>query len=364
MSIVISQIEGLYRWLARPILLFYALPWLMALLVMGTLAQSQVGLYAAHQTYFSAWIIWLGPLPLPGTYLTLILITLSLTTKFLLGSPWNRHKLGTTLTHMGVLLLLYGGIATALTQREAFMVINEGESTNQIADYHSRVLKIFKNDEIIAQIAFEALTPDQPIAGLPFTVTPTMTCLNCSAEPIEHSEELRHGMAEKINLIAIASEKENERNLSGMMFTVVGTDETDGLYASLEDVPMIPQFKIDENVYGLQVSRKSEPLPFTVHLVDFVKDDYPGTFEARTYHSDIVVEDGDLKWPVRIEMNQPLRYHGYTFYQSSFGITPQGRERTVLSVVQNKGWLFPYIASAVIFAGMCMHLFQRLGRKT
>lgn len=359
----VRNITDLCRWLARPVLLFYALPWLMVLLAAGTLAQAEIGLYDAHREYFTTWILWWGPLPLPGTYLTLTLITASLSAKFILGSPWNPARLGTTLTHLGVLVLLYGGMATALTQLEGFMVITEGDRADTAADYHERVLKIFKDDSLAAQIPFEALREGRAVGDLPFSLTPIFICANCSAEEIRGGGDIkRHGMAEKIDLIAIPREKENEMNLSGMMFEASGTGATDGLYATLEDVPMIPHFEVNDVTYGVQMGRYVYDVPFAIELVDFKREDYPGSDEARAYHSDVILHDGDVRWPVRIEMNAPLRYQGYTLYQASYGMTPDGRERTVLSVVRNKGWLFPYLASAIIFAGLCTHLFQRFVR--
>lgn len=359
-----DHITDLFRWLARPVLLFYTLPWLMVLLTIGTVAQAEIGLYRAHQLYFSSWILWWGPLPLPGTYLTLTLITLSLTAKFLLGSPWRLTKLGTTLTHLGVLLLLYGGMATALTQQESFMVITEGDETSEIADYNDRVLKIYTDVTLSRQIPLNELNTGRPVDGLPFDLIPTYICANCTPELHEGESTIpRRGMAEKIDLVGTKLEKENELNLSGMMFEAKGTGDTDGLYATLEDVPMVPRFTVEGQNFGVQMGRRVSILPFSLHLVDFARETYPGTEEARAYHSDMIVKDGNLEWPVRIEMNAPLRYKGYTFYQSSFGVTPQGTERTVLSVVRNEGWLFPYLASAVIFAGLCVHLFQRLAAR-
>ncbi len=358
------RIQSFGRWLARPVLLFYALPWLMILLTLGTLAQAELGLYRAHQLYFSSWIYWAGPLPLPGTYLTLTLITISLTAKFLMGSPWDRPKVGTTLTHLGVLVLLYGGLVTALTQREGFMVIEEGRQTNLVSAYHDRVLTIEKKDQPFSKIAFDALQEDTPVASLPFSLTPTLICRNCLPEPFAQSTDTRRrGMAEKVTLTQAPPEKEDELNLSGLMFEVSGTDDTDGVYAILEDVPMIPAFQRGEDTYTVTIGRRQTTLPFAIALEDFQKQDYPGTQTARAYHSDVTVKDGTLGWPVRIEMNTPLRYRGYTLYQSSFAYTPDGTEKTVLSVVQNKGWLFPYLASAIIFAGLCVHLFQRLGAR-
>src|SRR5690606_9364634 len=140
-----------------------ALPYLMVLLAAGTIAQSKIGLYAAHREYFSSWIVWLGPAPLPGMYPVLGLITLSLSAKFLIDCPRSREKIGTTLAHLGVLILLYGGLATALTQQEGFMVIAEGKSANSISDYHARVLNIYKDVTVAAEIPCEALQEGQPV---------------------------------------------------------------------------------------------------------------------------------------------------------------------------------------------------------
>jgi hypothetical protein len=57
-------------------------------------------------------------------------------------------------------------------------------------------------------------------------------------------------------------------------------------------------------------------------------------------------------------MNEPMRYRSYTFYQSSFSIRPDG-EFSILSVVQNKGRIFPYISSAIIFIGLLTHIIVR-----
>ena len=86
---------------------------------------------------------------------------------------------------------------------------------------------------------------------------------------------------------------------------------------------------------------------------------YPGTNMAKSYSSDVILKDGNIEWPARISMNQPLRYKGYTLYQSSFEETPEG-DFTMLAVVKNPGRLFPYIASGILCFGLLIHLFQRL----
>lgn len=100
-------------------------------------------------------------------------------------------------------------------------------------------------------------------------------------------------------------------------------------------------------------------LPFHIKLLDFRRITYPGTDMAARYESDVLVIDGALAWPAFIKMNQPLRYKGYTFYQSSFE-EMQGGDASVLTVVHNPGRLLPYIASTILAAGLLLHLVRRL----
>ena len=50
-----------------------------------------------------------------------------------------------------------------------------------------------------------------------------------------------------------------------------------------------------------------------------------------------------------ISMNHPLRYRNTTYFQASFG---ENDTKSILQVVQNPGWLFPYISCIVIMAGL------------
>ncbi len=346
--------------LAHPHVVFFALPWLMVLLVIGTLAQKEMGLYLAHQTYFAAWIVWLGPLPVPGTYPTLGLITLSLAIKFIFKSPLNFAYSGTWLTHLGILILLLGGLVTAATQREGFMVIEEGGQTQIISDYHHRVLHIYKDDVLTAELDVADLVKDQTLPIDSFNAQITDLCANCLPAFVDPSED-RKGIAAKVKLTQIPMEPEHEINLAGLTLEVsqAGT-QADGIYILMEEMSKEISFTQSDHTYRLTIGRAMRPLPFTVALTDFKKTLHPATNMAKSYHSDVIVKDEEIEWPARIEMNEPLRYKGYTLYQSSFSQSPDGTERTVLSVVENKGRLFPYLASVVIALGLLLHLIVRV----
>ncbi len=54
-------------------------------------------------------------------------------------------------------------------------------------------------------------------------------------------------------------------------------------------------------------------------LLDFKKTVYPGSDIPKSFSSRVEIEDGGLRREALIAMNRPLRFHGYTFYQSAYG---------------------------------------------
>jgi hypothetical protein len=345
--------------IASPAALFFLMPWLMVLIVAGTLAQKELGLYAAQNLFFSSWILWIGPIPLPGGYLTLAALTLCLSIKFLFFSEWVWPKAGSHIVHLGVLLLLIGGGITALTQKEGFILLQEGAQSNQIADYHQRVFTITKNDAPILILPFRKAVEQGEFSAptIPFNLTIQGYCIHCEARAATEDKD-RKGIAAKVELIPAPLQKENEANMHGLTLRVENAPEDqNGIYVSVEDLPHQPEITIGDDRYGFFAGRAMRTLPFEIELTDFQKTVYPGTDKAQTYSSLINVHDGtgSPPWPHHIEMNKPLRFKGYTLYQASYSIRPDG-EYSVISVVENKGRIFPYLASLVILIGLLVHL--------
>jgi hypothetical protein len=101
--------------------------------------------------------------------------------------------------------------------------------------------------------------------------------------------------------------------------------------------------------------------PFTLHLLEFRHDKYPGTDIPKNFSSRVRLQRPDTgeDREVLIYMNSPLRYNGETYYQASFDQDNQG---TVLEVVHNPSWLTPYFSCVLVGAGLIVqfvtHLFD------
>ena len=348
--------------LAEADMVFWLMPPLLLLLIAGTLAQRWMGLWPAMDLFFGSFIIWLGPIPLPGAYILLGILSINLTLKFLLKSEWRMAKSGINLAHLGALILLIGGLLTAMTARESFMLIPEGEETLFIYSYADRELVIYEDETHILTTPFNDLK-NQNFETLPFTIDIRQACTNCEIlkrqeQPGFDENAPYQSMAQFMAFTPKPREPQPENDLTGFEFEVSGSDQ-DGLYIAFDGMPEPITLTKDDKSYALIFGKAQRQLPFSIHLKDFTKDSYAGTTKARDYISDIIVKDGKLEWPTRIEMNEPLRYKGYTFFQSSFEQTLD-TETTILAVVENKGWLFPYLGTIVIGIGLLLHLLLTL----
>ncbi len=328
----------------------------MILLVVGTIAQKDLGIYAAQKAYFESFITFIGPIPFPGAATLLIILFVNMLMKFILFSEWQINKAGTILTHFGVLVLLAGGFTTALTTREAYMVIEEGQTTSRIEDYYQRVLQITKDGKPILTIPHQELKEGLKIKNinLPFELTIDTYCFHCSIERRTSDTDGWKNAGQFMQLVPTRNLPKNEENLTGIAFTLSGTAE-DGRYVTFDKFPKPPVFDINGHNYKIEITREPRELPFSLKLEKFSLLNHPGSDTAKAYRSDVEIMDGSNSWKYAIQMNEPLRHKGYTIYQSSFDLSG-GKAFTVLNVVENSGRLFPYIASLIMTAGLILHL--------
>ena len=361
------RIKDIINFLKQPKIFVFAIIWMMMLVVLGTLAQKDMGLYAAQNRYFSAWITWFWFIPMPGGRLTLIIILINLSFFFFKKSIWKIKKLGIVILHLGGILLLVGGGLTAMFSSEGNMVIEESTQSNHVEDYHFLELAIINT----SAGSFDEFTIfDQPLlkrnqvlahANLNFEIEIINYLENCEPTKRNSPAGIQHkGMLKNFMLSELKPEKEDNWNRPGMIYKISNSGtNADGMYGIFLGQPISQTVSVNNIDYTIILRRKRTYLPFSIELLDFKKILYPGTDIPKSYSSDInLIENGAVR-KILIQMNEPLRHKGYTFFQSSF-IEGPNSETTVLAVVKNYGRLFPYISSIIMCIGLLFHLSQKL----
>ncbi len=353
--------------LSNPKIFVYTISWMMVLVVLGTLAQRDMGLFDAQQKYFSSWIAWLGPIPTPGGRITMLLMFVNMMFFMLKPALWTWKKIGIIITHGGAILLLIGGGLTAWFSAEGTMIIEEGASSNYVVDSHLKELAIINTTpadyDQVTSVNRNQLFDNNSIhhEHLPFRLEIIEYYKNC--KPHKRTSPVGgeyKGLAQNYALIRFDDEKEDNRNQPGITFKIIDAGESSNGIYSLVIGQSVPQtIHVNNSTYTLILRNQRTYLPFELELIDFKKVLHPGTGMAKSFSSDVnLIEDG-ISRNVLIQMNEPLRHRGYTFYQSSFSEAPGG-DTTILSAVKNYGRLFPYISSLIMSLGLLMHMLVKL----
>ena len=359
--------QEIIKILRNPKIFAVSIIWLMILVVLGTLAQRNMGLFAAQQKYFSSWFIWFWYLLMPGGRLTMLFVFINLTCFIFSKTLWKIQKLGLLILHLGGLMMLIGGGLTAIFSSEGNIVIDEGAKSNYVEDYYYMELAVINTSDL----DYDNFTIfEDPLLqsgkklhhqDLEFEIEILSILDNC--EPIKRDRPVNlqyKGMMKNFMLSDLKPLKEENMNRPGIIFHIKNSgSDSDGIYGLFLGQTIPQTLNVGSNNYTIIFRKKRTYLPFSLELIDFKKVMHPGTGIAKSYSSDVnLIESGASKH-ILIEMNQPLRYKGYTFYQSSFIESSEG-ETTVLAVVKNYGHLFPYISSIIMCCGLLIHLAMRL----
>lgn len=112
-----------------------------------------------------------------------------------------------------------------------------------------------------------------------------------------------------------------------------------------------------ENRILQEDSGQIKELLFHIKLKDF-RIEYYKPASVRDYISDVqVVKDGSVVAEKSIEVNHPLYFGGYHFYQNSFDA--EGHKYTILSVVSDTGLNLVYAGYLALSIGVFWHFWLR-----
>lgn len=130
-----------------------------------------------------------------------------------------------------------------------------------------------------------------------------------------------------------------------MHFTFHGQDYWIGLDSVL-------RIYLEDRMYLISYGHKQLELAFPLKLKEFHVGMYQGTARAASYESIVEVP---TKGIVKISMNEPLQFQGFTFYQSSFEKNEKGEPvASILSVNHDPGRWIKYTGSMMMVLGSIM----------
>ena len=116
----------------------------------------------------------------------------------------------------------------------------------------------------------------------------------------------------------------------------------------------------------IMITQKQLVLPYQINLDNFKMEKNPGTNSPASYESFVTLLDGRTdKGGVKhhVFMNNPLKYDGFTFYQSSyFAIGPE-EYGSVFSVNFDPGRPIKYLGSLLLVLGSIWHYIIRRKRR-
>lgn len=341
--------------------------YLLVLTVWGTLYQVEHGLYPAQQRFYAAWLFLAGGwVPLPGAILVMSVLFLNLLASVLYMAAIGRLRASFLLTHGGLMLMLAAGGMTFYLAESSYLTLAEGEGANVSTSNREWEIAGWPATGDPARRAVSAVSPERLRPGTFVDLAPgglslAVECYYRHCVPVPETGGGSGGR----DLAPVPAPSDPAERIPGArvrLRTADGSVSERVLYGG-DPTPVV--IEAGAEGYAVVLRPRRLPLPVTIELVDFRREDYAGSRIARSFSSRVIVRgvpDGPGR-EVLISMNKPLREKGFTFYQSSYS-SGGGREASTLAVVRNYGRQLPYLATVATVAGMGLHFLGMLVRRT
>lgn len=344
----------------------------LVLVFAGTLAQVRLGLFFIQEHYFQSWFVWwVSPsggfrIPVfPGGHLIGAALLVNLIAAHIRRFAWSWRKFGIQLTHLGLIIMLAGGLATDLFSVNSYMRLKEGETKNYSEDDMRRELAAIDltdaDTEQVTAIPGEVLADGGTITHdtLPFRIVVRGFYQNSELHMIGRNAGVSvpaaaNGAGARISVKPLPrATKTDDRDVMSAVVEIVPQNGGASLGTWLvSDAMAAPQnFDLDGRHWSIHLRPARYYKPYSMTLEDFTHEVYPGTQIPKNFSSRIALADLENREnrQVLIYMNHPLRYLGDTYYQSGFEPDNSG---TVLQVVRNPGYQAPYVACIVVGIGL------------
>jgi hypothetical protein len=375
--------KQLFKFFSSLRLTVVCLAFAVALVFLGTLAQVNEGLYQAQTRWFRSFLVWWGPqgaswhLPIfPGGYLIGGVLLINLITAHIHRFQFTWRKLGIHLTHLGIILLLVGQMATDMLSRESVIRLNKGETRQYSESARGHELVFLTDaptatDDKVVAIPPSMLRPGAEIRSdyLPFTVRIQNYYVNSEIRargPMVDTgpPPATQGIGPRAVVTPQAEDKSmDDTNTPSAIIELVGPQGSLGTWLVSPDISGDQEFMFGGKVWRVALRAERFYLPYTIQLLNTKFDVYPGTDTPKNYQSRVRIQNPERgeNREVDIYMNNPLRYQGLTFYQYQMPSIPVEQERwSALEVVRNPSWLTPYVGCLMVGGGMAFQFLLHL----
>ncbi|HXF09467.1 MAG TPA: cytochrome c biogenesis protein ResB [Desulfuromonadaceae bacterium] len=342
----------------------------------GTVAQVHLGLYKAQNEFFRSFFIYgqAGDLKVPifpGGYLIGSVLLLNLLVAHARYYKPGKRKIGIILIHFGIVLLLVGQMLTDALSIESQMHLRIGETRNFSEADRAFELAVIDTsgkdtDQVVAIPARRLAHSDEFTDPklLPFTLRIKTYYANSSLmeQPMAGYEKpkITAGLGSNVYWREMPRETEMNRvDVPSALIEIATPHGSPGTFLVSGFVERPQAFQLDGRTYQMILRPQRFYKPFSIHLVEFHHDVYPGTDIPKNFSSRVRLQNLQTKEDreVLIYMNNPLRYGGETFYQASYDPDDGG---SVLQDVRNPGWLTPYFSCVLVAVGLVWQFLSSL----
>ena len=123
-------------------------------------------------------------------------------------------------------------------------------------------------------------------------------------------------------------------------------------------------YRDGDRVFTIDMRKRLWPMPFTLRLDEFTADFHPGTMRPSKFVSEVTRIEGGSEAKQTIQMNEPMRYEGLTFFQASYGppgAGPGDKMYSVFEIVRNPADKWPEYSLWIVSFGMLVTFMIKLG---
>lgn len=354
---------------------------------LGTLEQVEHGLYLSQQKYFESWIItkidigqWHVPFLFPGGFLLMTLLVINMLCGAIIRMRKNPRTIGVLISHVSILFLLISGAVSFFFKKDGSLALFEGQTSNEFQSFHDSVVEIEKlapadpegkrTALVIPGNEYQDLKRDKGRTftsdKLPFDLV--IRNYEVNAEPRKVGTEDRRLKADGYYIQPVATKPEAELNLDAAYVDIIDKKtkaKQTGIIWRAAAAPW--SFQVGDEVYAINMARRTWTLPFAVRLDKFIREVHPGTDRPRLFTSEITKLSGNRSEKKIITMNAPLRDSGHILFQASFSQERSNSgggpiSRSVFAVVENPSDQWPLWSTIAVSVGLLIHMIGQLSR--